>query len=128
MALPGAERIRVPDADARRYQWLADTVAARCQTFLALPGFDSLYLFTGSEPPTMFNTNNWMAMFDAAKQTSIRDTFARMPAPLCVVRYQKGIRFWSGNRAIAEGPLVRYIDESFVSVETRHGYELMRQR
>lgn len=128
LALPGTERIRVPDSTARLLHWLTETLSARCRSFISLPGLDSLYLFTRSEPPTMFNTNNWMTMFDAPRQALIRDAFVRMPGPRCVIRSQEAIDLWSRKRRIPEGPLMRYIDDFFVTAETYEQYELMRQR
>lgn len=105
--LPGAEEIRVPAEQAALYRLLVQTLSARCRTFVTQPGLNSLYLFTGMEPPTRFNTTVWMLLLSEDQQEQIVDRLARSPSPVCALRRQ---------RRVFTTPLARYIEERFVTV------------
>jgi hypothetical protein len=126
--LPGAERVRVPAAQAAMLGWLTHNLSARCKTFMTMPGLNSLYLFTHTQPPTSLSTTAWMTMFTAAQQAEMRDRFSQSPAPLCVIRNRKLVKFWTQGRDLSDNPLARYIDDQFVTAATLGGYEFMTQR
>ncbi len=129
--LPGAERIRVSKPDAFAYRWLSDALSTRCASFLTMPGLYSLYLFTDKEPPTLLTVTAWMTILSRAQQEEVRDEFARMPSPRCVIRNRRLVRIWTMGAAagdVSNSPLVRYIDEQFVTIDTAAGYEFMMER
>ena len=96
-----------------------------------MPGLNSLYLFTGAEPPTAMNVGDWMNLFTVEQQQELRDRFSRSPPPLCVVRERKVVSWWGRKRPGAgesDLPLARYIEDEFLTVDEYLGYELMVQR
>jgi hypothetical protein len=122
MEVPGAERVRAPVTTAATYRWLADEIDRRCETFITLPGMNSLYLFTGREPPTMLNATAWMQLFDDARQEHVVRQVEAIPG-LCVVRNQRLVSFWT--RKPRNGPLERYIAERFRTVASHGDYDIM---
>jgi hypothetical protein len=131
LGLPGADDIRVFRTQAEMLQHLTDELTRRCRTFITMPGLNSLYLFTGSEPPTAMNVGDWMNLFSVAQQQEVRDRFSQSPPPRCAVRQRKIVSWWHARRPGANQlhqPLARYIDDEFVTVDEYEGYELMVQR
>jgi hypothetical protein len=53
--LRGAHLIRANPADATTYRMLTKYIQAECDTFVALPGLNSLYFWSGKRPPTYLN-------------------------------------------------------------------------
>jgi hypothetical protein len=51
--LPGAARLRLPAVQVKTLRTLTETLRDRADTFLCVPGFNSLYFWTGKEPPTL---------------------------------------------------------------------------
>jgi hypothetical protein len=131
LGLPGADDIRVFRGEAEALQHLTRDLTLRCRTFITMPGLNSLYLFTGSEPPTALNVGDWMNLFSAAQQQEIRDRFSRSPPPRCAVRQRKIVSWWNARRPGADEldqPLARYIEDEFITVDKYGEYELMVQR
>jgi hypothetical protein len=134
LGLPGAETVRVPPAQADTFQQLTRELRTRCRTFITMPGLNSLYLFTGMEPPTTMNVGAWMNLFSPVQQEQIRARFSKSPPPLCAVRNKTLVAYWMTRRPAAgewDLPLARYIDDEFVTVNKYHlgsEYEFMIQR
>ena len=55
LGLPGASRIRLPAEDAATLRWLAERLHADCDTFVGLPGINSLYFWAEKASPTTRN-------------------------------------------------------------------------
>lgn len=131
LGLPGADDIRVFPTQAEALQHLTRDLTRRCRTFITMPGLNSLYLFTGSEPPTALNVGDWMNLFSVVQQQEIRDRFSRSTPPRCAVRQRKIVSWWNARRPGAhplDQPLARYIEDEFVTVDEYGEYELMIQR
>ncbi len=121
LGLPGAETIRVRPPQARLYRVLAGNLA-RCRTFVTMPGLNSLYLFSGVDPPSTRNTTLWVALLTPAEQADIAARLARTPAPVCAVRRPDAA--FDGQ----DTPLTRYIRREFVTVFTLGDYAFMLRR
>ena len=135
LGFPGTERIHVAAADAKVYQWLVGELGTRCTSFITMPGLNSLYLFSGIDPPTRQNVGAWPTLFDIAKQRMIRDRFAAAPGPSCAIRNVRMATRWLQGRKPGETPLADYIAEHFVTVARRPApdwlggeYEFMVER
>jgi hypothetical protein len=122
LGLPGTGGIRVRPGQARLYRVLATTLAARCRTFVTMPGLNSLHLFSGVDPPSARNTTLWVALLTAAQQAEVADRLARVDAPVCAVR--KPDAYFDGQ----DTPLTRYIRREFVTVFTVGDYAFMMRR
>lgn len=127
--LPGASRIRLNGKDVRVLQDLVRRLARPdVETFLTLPGLNSLYLWAQKDPPTGFNVTDWMAILDDRCQEGIWDA-ARNRSGLMVVR-NHGLaamwgRHWPNAPPLENIPLVRHINDTFKTIETIGPYELM---
>jgi len=123
--LPGAESIRVPEAEAELYGEIAATIRRRCPALVMLPGMDSFYLWSEQEPPTDYNATGWPTLFDAEHQRQvIADT--RAIEGLCLLRNLPLAEGWSGG-TIPPGPLVRYLHRGFVPLASFGDYRLLKR-
>jgi hypothetical protein len=122
--LRGAARVRMEPHSVEIYRWLVASLEQQADCFTSLPGFNSLYLWTGQAPPTGFNTTTWMTLLDHDEQLEI---VARLAASRrAAVVYSPGwTGFWTQGRSIADQPLVRLIETGFRPVERRGDYWLM---
>jgi hypothetical protein len=106
---------------------LVDRLRAQCETFVTLPGLNSLYLWAELEPPTGFNATSWMFLFDASLQERIvarLETIER----LCLVRQPQQERSWARGRPLPVRPLSTYLQTRFALHETIGEYELWLRR
>ena len=126
LGLPGAEQIRLNPASVRVYRRLTNMLALRCATFLTMPGINSLYLFTGKEPPTMLNAGAWMTLLTDAQEAEVRDRFARRRlAAHCAT----GRSSDSGLRDVQFPTVLSpHIASEFVRYDRWGAYELLMQR
>ena len=125
LGLPGASRLRLPADQVYKLRWLAERVRDDCDTFVTLPGFSSLYFWTGKTPPTSLNTGAWMRMLNDRQQAEVvraLDDYPRVVA----VRNWAVAEIFLRDRELPPGPLVRYIDGLETDGE-RGGYEILRR-
>lgn len=125
--LPGTERLRLPREQVGVYRKLTEEIDHRCSTFISIPGLNSLYLFTETEPPTWLNATAWMFLFDAPTQRRIVERVAPIE-DLCVIRHFGLVEFWRQGRPIPQRPLVRYIDERFTQAAVQGPFEVLVRR
>ncbi len=123
LGFPGAERVHAARSLAGTYQWLAARVREQCGTFIAIPGLSSLYLFTERAPPTGVNAGVWTLFLEPERQAAVVETLMRTP-DLCAIRNRLLLLSWTRN-PMPDGPLWRYLDTHFHTVDVRAGYELM---
>jgi hypothetical protein len=134
LGLPGAGRLRLTEREVATYNWLACNLRASSDTFISAPEIDSLYFWTGIEPPTRLNANCWMTFFTEEQQRAIRDGFARHPRG-CVVRYRPGLEMYYGldTRGPVDPdhdtrPLMDYINRGCKTVGRVGDYEFLVPR
>jgi hypothetical protein len=126
LGLPGAEEMRVPPDEARRYREIARALRGDCGTFLSMPGLNSFYLWTGREPPTALNATHWMNLLSEGEQRRVIEAVSSEPR-LCALRQPRITAFWARGGRLPSGPLVRFIDEGFDPIARFGGYELSRR-
>lgn len=117
------ERARLPADTVRRYQWMVSTLVRHCDTFVTMPGFNSLYFWTRMAPPTGYNATAWMTLLTDAEQEQIVRALAEHPNA-CVIYNSFFTRFLAG-RANGDWPLATYIRASFRTVLKVGGDEFM---
>lgn len=112
LALPGAQRLRLPHEEAARLRSTVAYLRERADTFVTLPcGFNSLYLLTELPPPTCFNTTVWDVLLDDRRQQAIVNALQRANEPRLVIYTN-----WPPvNRENA--PLARYLRKTFTRCE-----------
>jgi hypothetical protein len=121
--LPGASLLHVTPGQRKELHELVEKLRAGCETFVTLPGLNSLYLWAEREPPTGFNATTWMFLFDAALQQRIvarLETIER----LCLVRHPALADSWARRRPMPALPLLDYLQTHFVLEEPVGSYEL----
>jgi hypothetical protein len=126
-ALIGTTRLRLPDRYADKLEWVTTTLRRRCSTFVSYPGLSSFYLFTGKNPPTTFNVGSWMYLISEERQQEIVDRI-RDDQRACLVRSLATVEVWSRGRPVPQGPLLRYMNESFQFLDRRGHYEIWVKR
>ncbi len=123
--LPGAQRQRVDLPRAENLRALTAGIERSCDTFLTLPGLDSLYLYTGQTPPEEMSSS-WMLYLDDADQQRIIDLVDDRPR-LCAVIKPDLLDFWrvyAPRAEIPDRPLVRFIEDDFRPIHDYSGYTL----
>ena len=126
VGLPGAERLRLPAQQAAELRDVAAEVRGSCSTFLGLPGFNSLYLFTGQEPPTGMNVGAWPILFDEEDQRLIVERVRGIDR-LCVVRNEAAVGFFVTGTAGPSDPLVGFIQRRFKTERQIGVYQIMER-
>ncbi|OFW06098.1 MAG: hypothetical protein A3H96_23800 [Acidobacteria bacterium RIFCSPLOWO2_02_FULL_67_36] len=124
LSLPGADRIRLSREQATIYQHLTATIRRDCDALVTMPGYNSLHFWTRIKPLTGYNAGAWMILFDDRMQQQIVDRLSQHPNG-CVIYDEPGSQIWKVGRDVSGGPLVRYIRESFRTVQTFGDYQLM---
>jgi len=127
LALPGAHLLHVMPDQVQGLHELVARLRTGCETFVTLPGLNSLYLWTGHEPPTGLNATTWMFLLDDALQQRI---VARLETidRLCVVRRQDLVDSWARSRPLPQRPLLEYLDARFAFGDRMGPYELWFRR
>jgi hypothetical protein len=87
LGLPGTERTHVLRWQAAELQSLVASLRERCGLIFAAPGFNSLYFWTGQEPPTLDLVTNDLRILSDVREDAIVAALARSPDS-CVVRYR----------------------------------------
>ena len=113
--LAGAERLRLPRELVAREQWIVAQLQARADTFLCLQsGHNSLYLWSGLEPPTGWNATLWQDLLSDEQQEQIVCSLNNRHR-VCVV-----VDNAEPSPKRPNGVLARYLRENFVPA-TRNG-------
>jgi hypothetical protein len=123
----GTTRLRLPDRYADKLEWVTSTIRQRCSTFVSYPGLSSFYLFAEKNPPTTFNVGSWMYLIPQERQQEIVEKI-RDDDRACLVRSLATVEVWSRGRPVPQGPLLRYMNESFQFLDRRGHYEIWVKR
>jgi hypothetical protein len=125
--LAGGERLHMEETQLTAYGWLSCNLQAHSETFITMPGLNSLYFWTAKEPPTTWNTTHWMTLFDNDRQQRIVEALTPYPR-LCAVRNAELTHRWLRGQSIEAMPLVRSLDEGFQTIGSFAGYEFRIRR
>ncbi len=126
--LPGADRLRMPFAEAVTYHVLVSNIEADCDSFVAEPGLGSLHLWTGLAPLTGFNVSGWMQFLTPGEQQQTMEKLKAQQRP-CVI-YNGGTAAWwmRFKTEFLTRPLVTYIHDEFRPALSVAGFELQLPR
>lgn len=125
--LPGAETIRLPEAFVATQHWLAANLRANGATFFGAPGLDSLYVWTGMEPPVPFYSHMWMVQTPIDRQRPVAAAISGR-TDLCVVRNDEIVDTWLQGRPLAESPILDAIESGYEVAGSTRGYEILVPR
>jgi len=123
--LPGAHRLRLPAKIAATYQSIVSEIKASCDSFVSIPGVNSLYFWTQTEAPTSFNTTTWMTLFSEEQQRAMLEKLAAHDRP-CVVYHAKLAEWWVLGRDMSK--LMNYVRRDYQEVRRVGDFELMVKR
>lgn len=110
LGLPGAHYRRVPPQQALCYRALTRMLRTNCDTFVAMPGLNSLYFWTGKSSPTYFNISGENVMPNDDHQALVVAALRKAKRPVIVIRQPSsppGMRMQDPR----VGPLPEYIHE-----------------
>jgi hypothetical protein len=126
LALPGARLVRADEERAAVFGWLARNVAEHCDTFVAIPGFNSLYFWTGAPAPGPASADRWFLFFEPGQRRALVDRLLAHPRP-CFLVNSRSTHFWLG-KARDPGvlrPLSRRIQRDFQPVARASDWTFM---
>jgi hypothetical protein len=87
LGLKGTKRMHVPPQDAQVLRKLVDTLWEQADTFLCIPGFNSLYFWTETEPPTLDVIGHQMRFYSDERQAAMLNALLEHEHPM-VVHFQ----------------------------------------
>jgi hypothetical protein len=125
LPFPGATSLRLPTAEAESYERVVELLQRnRCTSFIGYPNIDSLYLWSGIEPPRPYAPSAWMLALDDDLQQRILRQLRATPRP-CVVRNEYVAGAWLAGRPNPDTPLVRHIFDDFAVAEQFGDFEFL---
>jgi hypothetical protein len=127
LLLPGARWVRTPEPDAGALRALAEALPKRFDTFITMPGMNSLYLWTRLSPPTTVTTGPWIVTVSPEAQQQLVDRFDGVGS-LGVVRSMELVALWTHWRPVPRRPLVQWIEREFTPVARVGRYEILARQ
>jgi hypothetical protein len=125
--LRGAELVRMPAKQGAQLRQLVAAIDSDCSGFITFPGMNSIYIWTGQEPPSDLRYGVWWLTPDPVDQQAVVQKLEGQPR-LCVVKNQTLIDFWAQGRQVPSQPVVDFIDASFMPSATFGDYELLARK
>ncbi len=94
----------MPAEDVEVYRTITRFLETECDTFITIPGMESLYFWTGKLPPTYLNPSTAVLM-NQDQQKQVIAALGKATRPLIVVREAGGIYAYTPDT----GPLGKLI-------------------
>lgn len=104
LGLRGAEYLRLPGSQVDTYRALAQYIETECDTFITIPGLNSLYFWTGKTPPAHFIVSEVVLLSDD-QQGQVVAALKKARHPLIVMN--EG----AGSFSAGAGPLTNLISQ-----------------
>jgi hypothetical protein len=121
--LAGASRLRLSNELAARERWTVEQLRERADTFVCLPsGRNSLYLWSGIEPPTGFNATVWQDLLTDEQQRAIVAAMETRQRACIVVEHDEP------SSLRTDGVLLDYIRKNFEPAAARGTREIWQRR
>lgn len=99
----------------------------RCTDFIGFPNVNSLYLWSGIEPPPPAAPGAWIRALDSERQQRIVDELRASPRP-CAIRNDTLAALWLGGEPPPDRPLANYVLNDFRTVEEVGEFQFMLPR
>ena len=112
LGLRGCKHLRLPPEDVDVYRTLTHFLETECDTFITVPGMESLYFWTGKWPPTYLNASTALVM-NRNQQTQVIAALGKARRPLIVLREAGGIYSFTPDT----GPLGTLISQQCREIE-----------
>lgn len=121
-ALPyaGADLLHLAPSQGQEYVQLVDLLHENhCTTFIGFPNVDSLYLFSGIEPPKPNSPGAWPILLPLDQQQRVVDQMKASPRPCAIRNDGLADASWlHGTPPDESDPLIGYIFNDFETVAT----------
>ncbi len=125
LPFPGASDLHLPEDQVQQYAAMVDALHEHgCTDFIGYPNINSMYLWSGIEPPPPAAPGVWLEALDSERQQRIVDELRASKRP-CVVRSEARAALWLSGREVPDRPLVRYVFRDFKPVETVGEFEFL---
>jgi hypothetical protein len=125
LPFPGATELHMSPSDYETYVGLVEDIHRyRCTDFIGYPNLNSLYVWSGLEPPRPFAPNIWGEGLDRDDQQRIIEQVSASARP-CAMRAEGLADAWSPGNPVAGRPLINYVLGRFRPVAKRGPYEFM---
>jgi hypothetical protein len=130
LALPGAEMLHVAQPQNEEYVRLVELIHEhRCTAFIGFPNLDSLYLWSGIEPPKPNPPGAWPIVLPLDQQQRVVDQMKASPRPCAMRNDGLADGAWlHGTPPDESDPLVGYIFNDFRTVEKVGEFQFMVAR
>lgn len=123
--LKGASQLRLPDEDIDNYTSLIGWIEEYgCTEFVGYPNVNSLYLWTGIEPPPPAAPGAWIEAMDAERQRRVVRELKATKRP-CAIRNEGLAGAWLGGAEPPRRPLENYLLNRFQPVEEVGPFQFM---
>jgi hypothetical protein len=131
LPLNGAHLVHLDPSQGDVYTRLAYLVHDRCTAFVGYPSFNSLYLWSGINPPRESLPGGWMTLVGNRRQARVVSELQHATRP-CEVRDDPLAAFWingqANPRTPVTGPLVSYLANNFRLAAQVGDYQLLVAR
>ncbi len=118
LGLPGTGPMRLPAPQVEEYVGLVDALHEhKCSTFIGWPAVNSLYLWSGLEPPRPAVPNGWFYAATEAQQELAVAELKAAERPCAIVDEELANFYLKGEPAPATS-LVEYVQKNFEPVAT----------
>jgi hypothetical protein len=125
LPLPGAELMHLPSPTVELYTDVVNLLHQhKCSTFVGYPDVNSLYLWSGIEPPAPSIPNAWMYGTSDSQQQQVVDEMRASPRP-CVVKNDELAAPYLKGLPPPHTPLVEYVLNDFRAVAEVGPFELL---
>ncbi|HET8863816.1 MAG TPA: hypothetical protein VFM94_11270, partial [Solirubrobacterales bacterium] len=124
----GAGQLRLPEADYESYTRLVEDLHRyRCTDFIGYPNVNSLYLWSGIEPPPPDAPGAWIEALDSMRQQRVVNELRASPRP-CAIRNDGLAGLWLGGDPLPDRPLSNYVLSDFRTVDEVGEFQFMLPR
>lgn len=127
LPLPGAEMMHLAQPQNEEFVRLVDLIHEhRCTAFIGFPNLDSLYLWSGVEPPKPNPPGAWPIVLPLDQQQRVVDQMRASPRPCAMRNDGLADGAWlHGTPPDESDPLVGYIFNDFKTVDEVGEYKFM---
>jgi hypothetical protein len=123
LEMPGASRVHLSKREATKLKNLVRDIRSKCDGFVSLPGFSSLYFWTQIRPPGNI-VAAWMISMEDERQIEIIEVMESYRRP-CVIHNRRAMNTWVKRKLdYSKRPLVEYISNQFEESRSYGGYSL----
>jgi len=121
LGLSGARYLRLPARQVQEYRAISDYLREESDTFITYPGLNSLYFWSGKEPPTYLNFAELICL-NKSQQVQVVTALCQFNRPLVVVD-ESSLMVNS-----SDGPLLNFIREQCVEIKRIGPYRVFKPR